>query len=216
MPQPSRRLQPPPLYAILDPEQTKGRAMETVLRELLEGGIKLLQLRAKVMAAGDFFELARSTRAPHAGLRLQADRQRPRRHRACVRSRRRASRTGRLAAPRRAKVDGRQNHRHLDSRLEQAQKPNAAAPTTSASARCSAQPRKDRIQRPRRGDAAPNSRGGQNPHRRHRRHQGRQRQRSLASRRRFRGHHQRHFRRGRHCHENQTNLGVPSTNLKNF
>ncbi len=49
MPQPSRRLQPPPLYAILDPEQTKGRATETVLRELLEGGIKLLQLRAKVM-----------------------------------------------------------------------------------------------------------------------------------------------------------------------
>ena len=59
---PSRRLQPPPLYAILDPEQTKGRATETVLRELLEGGIKLLQLRAKVMPAGDFLQLARVTR----------------------------------------------------------------------------------------------------------------------------------------------------------
>lgn len=63
MRQPSRRLQPPPLYAILDPEQTKGRATETVLRELLEGGIKLLQLRAKVMPAADFLQLAHVTRS---------------------------------------------------------------------------------------------------------------------------------------------------------
>ena len=63
MPQPSRRLQPPPLYAILDPEQTKGRATETVLRELLEGGIKLLQLRAKAMIPVDFLRLACATRA---------------------------------------------------------------------------------------------------------------------------------------------------------
>jgi len=62
MPQPPRRLQPPPVYAILDPEQTKGRATETVLRELLEGGIKLLQLRAKVMPAADLLQLARATR----------------------------------------------------------------------------------------------------------------------------------------------------------
>jgi thiamine-phosphate pyrophosphorylase len=62
MPQPPRRLQPPPVYAILDPEQTKGRATETVLRELLEGGIKLLQLRAKVMPAADLLQLARVTR----------------------------------------------------------------------------------------------------------------------------------------------------------
>ena len=62
MPQPSRRLQPPPLYAILDPEQTKGRAAENVLRELLEGGIKLLQLRAKAMAPVDFLRLAQATR----------------------------------------------------------------------------------------------------------------------------------------------------------
>jgi thiamine-phosphate pyrophosphorylase len=59
---PSRRLQPPPLYAILDPEQTKGRATETVLRELLEGGIKLLQLRAKAMIPVDFLRLACATR----------------------------------------------------------------------------------------------------------------------------------------------------------
>ena len=62
MPQPSRRLQPPPLYAILDPEQTKGRATETVLRELLEGGIKVLQLRAKAMIPVDFLRLACATR----------------------------------------------------------------------------------------------------------------------------------------------------------
>ena len=62
MPQPSRRLQPPPLYAILDPEQTKGRATETALRELLEGGIKLIQLRAKAMTPVDFFQLACTTR----------------------------------------------------------------------------------------------------------------------------------------------------------
>jgi thiamine-phosphate diphosphorylase len=62
MSQPSQGLQPPPLYAILDPEQTKGRATETVIRELLEGGIKLLQLRAKVMPAADFLQLARVTR----------------------------------------------------------------------------------------------------------------------------------------------------------
>jgi thiamine-phosphate pyrophosphorylase len=62
MPRPSRRLQPPPLYAILDPEQTKGRAAETVLRELLEGGINLLQLRAKAMTPVDFLRLAYTTR----------------------------------------------------------------------------------------------------------------------------------------------------------
>ena len=58
-----RRLSLPPLYAILDPEQTKDRAPERVLRELLEGGVRLLQLRAKVMAPRDFLELARAARA---------------------------------------------------------------------------------------------------------------------------------------------------------
>ena len=62
MPPPSRRLQPPPLYAILDPEQTKSRAPEIVLRELLEGGIRLLQLRVKAMSAAEFFQLAHTAR----------------------------------------------------------------------------------------------------------------------------------------------------------
>jgi thiamine-phosphate pyrophosphorylase len=52
----------PPLYAILDPEQTKGRAPELVLHELLEGGIKILQLRAKQMSPRDFLKLAKETR----------------------------------------------------------------------------------------------------------------------------------------------------------
>ena len=62
MPQPSPRLQPPPLYAILDPEQTKGCATETVLRALLEGGIRLIQLRAKAMTPVDFLRLACTAR----------------------------------------------------------------------------------------------------------------------------------------------------------
>jgi thiamine-phosphate diphosphorylase len=53
----------PPLYPVLDPEQTKGRSPEIVLRELLEGGAKIVQLRAKSMAPRDFLELARDTRA---------------------------------------------------------------------------------------------------------------------------------------------------------
>jgi len=57
------RLTLPPLYAILDPEQTKARSPEAVLRELLEGGAKIVQLRAKSMAPRDFLKLARETRA---------------------------------------------------------------------------------------------------------------------------------------------------------
>jgi thiamine-phosphate pyrophosphorylase len=53
----------PPLYAILDPEQTKGRSPESVLRELLEGGVTILQLRVKTMAPREFFELARRVRS---------------------------------------------------------------------------------------------------------------------------------------------------------
>jgi thiamine-phosphate pyrophosphorylase len=53
----------PPLYAILDPEQTKGRSPESVLRELLQGGVTLLQLRGKTMAPREFFELARRVRS---------------------------------------------------------------------------------------------------------------------------------------------------------
>jgi thiamine-phosphate diphosphorylase len=62
MPTLPRRLQLPPLYAILDPEQTKGRAAETALPELLEGGIQWLQLRAKTMPPRDFLELACAAR----------------------------------------------------------------------------------------------------------------------------------------------------------
>ena len=53
----------PPLYAILDPEQTKGRSCETVLRELLAAGVAILQLRVKTMAACDFLALAQRARA---------------------------------------------------------------------------------------------------------------------------------------------------------
>jgi thiamine-phosphate pyrophosphorylase len=53
----------PPLYAILDPDQTKGRSPESVLRELLEGGVTLVQLRVKTMAPSEFFELARRARS---------------------------------------------------------------------------------------------------------------------------------------------------------
>jgi thiamine-phosphate pyrophosphorylase len=53
----------PPLYAILDPEQTRGRDPEAVLRQLLEGGAKMVQLRAKTMAPRDFLQLARSARS---------------------------------------------------------------------------------------------------------------------------------------------------------
>jgi thiamine-phosphate diphosphorylase len=53
----------PPLYAILDPEQTKGRPAESVLRQLLDGGAAILQLRVKTMAPSDFFQLAQRARA---------------------------------------------------------------------------------------------------------------------------------------------------------
>jgi thiamine-phosphate pyrophosphorylase len=60
---PLQRLSLPPLYAILDPEQTSGRDPEAVLRRLLEGGAKIVQLRAKTMAPRDFLQLARSARS---------------------------------------------------------------------------------------------------------------------------------------------------------
>jgi thiamine-phosphate diphosphorylase len=53
----------PPLYAILDPEQTQGRAAEDTLRQLLAGGAAIVQLRVKTMAPRDFLELARFARA---------------------------------------------------------------------------------------------------------------------------------------------------------
>src|SRR5258706_13747407 len=53
----------PKLYAILDPEQTKGRAPDLVLQQLLDGGAKMVQLRVKTMSAADFLALACDARA---------------------------------------------------------------------------------------------------------------------------------------------------------
>ena len=53
----------PPLYAILDPEQTQGRAATNALRDLLAGGAAIVQLRVKTMAPRNFLELARFARA---------------------------------------------------------------------------------------------------------------------------------------------------------
>jgi thiamine-phosphate pyrophosphorylase len=58
----SQSLQLPPLYAILDPEQTQGRSPELVLRGLLDGGAKILQLRAKNMSPREFLQLAKEAR----------------------------------------------------------------------------------------------------------------------------------------------------------
>jgi thiamine-phosphate pyrophosphorylase len=62
----------PKLYAILDPEQTKGRAPDSVLQQLLDGGAKIVQLRVKSLPAADFLSLARAARAQTrpAGCRL--------------------------------------------------------------------------------------------------------------------------------------------------
>jgi thiamine-phosphate pyrophosphorylase len=57
------RLDFPPLYAIFDAEQTKGRSPDVVLRTLLNSGVKVLQLRAKAMSPREFLQLARATRA---------------------------------------------------------------------------------------------------------------------------------------------------------
>jgi thiamine-phosphate pyrophosphorylase len=53
----------PSLYPILDPQQTAGRPALRALRELLDGGARILQLRAKTLSGRDFLELARQARA---------------------------------------------------------------------------------------------------------------------------------------------------------
>ena len=53
----------PPLYAILDPDQIPGRAVDQVLNQLLASRIEWLQLRVKTLPPSDFFELARRVRA---------------------------------------------------------------------------------------------------------------------------------------------------------
>ena len=52
----------PPLYAILDPEQTKNRAVDLVMEQLLEGGAQIVQLRVKSLPPRDFLDLARRVR----------------------------------------------------------------------------------------------------------------------------------------------------------
>ena len=53
-----QRVTLPALYAILDPEHTNSRSPDTVLRQLLKGGAKIIQLRAKAMSSRDFLQLA--------------------------------------------------------------------------------------------------------------------------------------------------------------
>ena len=53
----------PPLYPILDPEQTRGRPAQRVLAALLEAGVSILQLRVKSLPPVDFLELAKQARA---------------------------------------------------------------------------------------------------------------------------------------------------------
>ena len=53
----------PPLYAILDPEQTRSRPAERVLAALLEAGVSILQLRVKSLPPVDFLDLAKQARA---------------------------------------------------------------------------------------------------------------------------------------------------------
>ncbi|HEY2990076.1 MAG TPA: thiamine phosphate synthase [Candidatus Binatia bacterium] len=56
------RILPSPLYAILDTSFAKGRPPTEILREFLQGGVKLIQLRAKELSSGDFFALAKEAR----------------------------------------------------------------------------------------------------------------------------------------------------------
>jgi len=53
----------PPLYAILDPEQTRGRPAQRALAALVEAGVSILQLRVKSLPPVDFLELAKQARA---------------------------------------------------------------------------------------------------------------------------------------------------------
>jgi len=57
-----RPLFPSPLYAIFDPSQSRGRPLRAILRDLLAGGIAIIQLRAKETAAKEFLVLAREIR----------------------------------------------------------------------------------------------------------------------------------------------------------
>jgi len=58
----SSRVLPSPLYAILDTSFSKNRPPTAFLRELLRGGVKLVQLRAKELSSGELFALAKEAR----------------------------------------------------------------------------------------------------------------------------------------------------------
>jgi thiamine-phosphate pyrophosphorylase len=60
--QKAQRVTLPALYAILDPEQIDGNSPDSVLRQLLQGGAKMIQLRAKAMSSRDFIQLAQKAR----------------------------------------------------------------------------------------------------------------------------------------------------------
>ena len=53
---------PSPLYAILDTSFCKNRSPIAILRQLLTGGAKIIQLRAKELSSGEFFALAKEAR----------------------------------------------------------------------------------------------------------------------------------------------------------
>jgi thiamine-phosphate pyrophosphorylase len=60
--QKAQRVTLPALYAILDPAQIDTRSPESVLFQLLQGGAKMIQLRAKAMSSRDFLHLAQRAR----------------------------------------------------------------------------------------------------------------------------------------------------------
>jgi thiamine-phosphate pyrophosphorylase len=60
--QKAQRVTLPALYAILDPEQIGSSSPDSVLRQLLQGGAKMIQLRAKAMSSRDFIQLAQKAR----------------------------------------------------------------------------------------------------------------------------------------------------------
>ena len=53
---------PSPLYAILDPEPARGRPILSVLQELLNGGVRLIQLRVKKADPKEFYQWAVESR----------------------------------------------------------------------------------------------------------------------------------------------------------
>ncbi|HEY1235274.1 MAG TPA: thiamine phosphate synthase [Candidatus Binatia bacterium] len=56
-------LELPPLYGIIDPEQTRSRPAERLLTALVQAGATILQLRVKALPPADFLELAKQARA---------------------------------------------------------------------------------------------------------------------------------------------------------